>query len=49
MLIVLCITHPYQTAPSLPFPCQVGVVGSGRGMTDYVKKARHEFEDEGDE
>ena len=25
---------------------KVGVVGSGRGMTEYSKRQRHEFEDD---
>ncbi|KAG2484619.1 hypothetical protein HYH03_016573 [Edaphochlamys debaryana] len=34
---------------SVPEGGKVGVVGSGRGMTDYVKKARHEFDEADDD
>jgi survival-of-motor-neuron-related-splicing factor 30 len=36
-----------QSMFSVPEGGKVGVIGSGRGMTDYQKQGRHEFQVDG--
>jgi hypothetical protein len=40
----LIVLHPYLSLPST-----VGVVGSGKGMTNYEQKKRAKFEETGED